>query len=1003
MCRTGLFQTPVSKPSPTTPKSKLGSSASLKSDADSPSPNPRFSIDRASPKTVTSRPVSRSSSRVSTPDKSQPRINKPSELQSQLQAAQDDLKRAKEKLILSEKEKIQAINDLKDAKKLADEANQKLQQALVAQKQAEESSEIDKFRALELEQTEIETAQNKEEWKKDLEELQRVKQELAMVNETKNQALAHADDATRIAEIHAEKAEFLSAELARLKCSDEPKAKKEFSEERAFVELRFELGLLKEELKKSKSLEQELLEKEESYEKNVVGLKMELESVREELDKAKVCEQGVVEKEKPYERIVAELASREQDLTKAKICVKDLIEKEKFYEKTIKELKSNLESLQQDHDKAKASEQDLVDREKSHRDITSGLKLEIDSLRKELEKAEGSEKKLLETVMGLNSETNLLNQELKKVKSMEEEMIEREKSSKKIVSDLESELRSLKQELQVAKTCEEKLTGMESSFELMNVELEASKMAEFYALNSLGEWKRRAEELECKVEETTRLEGSASHSLEFVTNQLQEAECEAVSLKEKVVVLEISLVKGKEDLEESKSCLRKAKEEAEEAAKVIESLTSKLENVKEEKAQAQAQAQAQVQDLLDENNDRINELETLKEEVEKNKMAMESLTSALHEVSSEAREAKERLLLSQDERLNFESMLEDSKREIDRLTNTVEQSKIEYDTQMEDLKVDLKASKDKYESMLDEAKQECDHLSEILGKSKLENEIEKTEWEAKELKLMDDLKRSEENKSSMEKEMIRLMHFLREAEEKACSFQKERSQLKLESNCLDEALEEVKTSCLKLKEDFRVKENELESTMKENEKLRAREESNVRRIDELTKLLKEAKAHHQSIENGELSDIDKEYDLLPKVVDYSEENEVLGAEKEFVTGMSNGVSRETFQTGVVHPEEVNRKPIAPESKEKVKDEGLESESKMWESYKIDGEFSTEMETEQGSLDDEVESKADNGESLDHNGNPSENGSNPDSKPQKKKKPLYRKFGNLLKKGISSPK
>ncbi|XP_074269027.1 WEB family protein At3g02930, chloroplastic-like [Silene latifolia] len=996
--RTGLFQTPVSKPSPTTPKSKLGSSASLKSDADSPSPNPRFSIDRASPKTVTSRPVSRSSSRVSTPDKSQPRINKPSELQSQLQAAQDDLKKAKEKLILSEKEKIQAINDLKDAKKLADEANEKLQRALVAQKQAEESSEIDKFRALELEQAGIETAQNNEEWKKHLEELKRVKQELAMVNETKNQALAHADDATRIAEIHAEKAEFLSAELARLKCSDQPKAEgKEFSEERVVVELRCELGLLKEELKKSKSLEQELLEKEESHEKNMVGLKMELESLREELDKAKACEQGVVEE--PYERIVAELASREQDLKKAKICEEDLIEKQKFYEKTTDQLKSNLDFLQQDLEKAKTSEQYLVDREKSHDDIVCGLKLEIDSLRKELEKAERSEQKLSETVMGLNSETNLLKQELEKVKSMEEEMIEREKSNKKIVSDLESELHSLKPELQVAKICKEKLTETESSYELMNVELEAAKMAEFYALNSLGEWKRKAEELECKVEETTRLERSASHSLESVKNQLQEAECEVVCLKEKVALLEISLVKGEEDLEESKSCVRKANEEAEEAAKVIESLTSELENVKEEKAQAQAQ----VRDLLEENNNRINELETLKEEEEKNRMAMESLTCALHEVSAEAREAKERLLISQDEHLNFEAMLEDSKREIDRLTNTVGQSKIDYDTQMEDLKVDLKASKDKYESMLDAAKQECDHLTEILGKSEVEIEIKKAEWEAKELKLMDDLKKSEENKSYMEKEMIRLMQLLREAEEKASSFQKERSQLKLEASCLNEALEEVKTSCLKLKEDFRGKESELERTMKENEQLRAQEKSNVWRIDELTKLLEEAKAHHPSTENGELSDIDKDYDLLPKVVNYSEENGVLGAEKEFVTGMSNGVSRETFQTGAVHPEEVDRKPTVPENKEKLKDEGLESEAKMWESYKVDREFSTEMETEQGSLDDEVESKADNGESLDHNGNPSENGLNPDSKPQKKKKALYRKFGNLLKKGISSPK
>ncbi|CAL0318435.1 unnamed protein product [Lupinus luteus] len=44
-------------------------------------------------------------------------------------------------------------------------------------------------------------------------ELQRVKQELAMTCDAKNQALNHADDATKIDEIHVEKTEFLSSEV----------------------------------------------------------------------------------------------------------------------------------------------------------------------------------------------------------------------------------------------------------------------------------------------------------------------------------------------------------------------------------------------------------------------------------------------------------------------------------------------------------------------------------------------------------------------------------------------------------------------------------------------------------------------------------------------------------------------------------------------------------------------------------------------------------------------
>ncbi|KAL9242344.1 hypothetical protein vseg_016354 [Gypsophila vaccaria] len=1130
--KTGLFQTPVSKPSPTTPKAKLGSAASLKSDGDSPSTNPRFSMDRVSPKTVTPRPVSRSSSRVSTPDKSQPRVSKPSELQAQLQAAQDDLKKAKEKLVLSEKEKSQALNDLKDAKSLANEAMEKLHEALTAQKQAEESSKIEDSRAAELEQAGIDASQEKlEELNKELElvrsqllspedmtrflaatdELQRVKQELAMVIETKNQALAHADDATKIAEIQADKVEFLSAEVARLKGMLESKTEDESSENVIVAELRCELGSLREELEKAKSVEHDLIEKEKIYEKNVMDLKSQLETLREELDKAKACEQDVAEKENSYEKIVAELtaelASREQDLKTAKNCEQDLIEegkfheksmaelksklasleqqlleakscerdlfeKEKSYEKIVEELKSNLGHVQQDLEQSKASEQDLADREKSHNITIIELKSEIDSLKQELEKAEGLEAKLAEneasyeqTVTGLKSEIDLLSQALEKAKSIEDEIIEREKQNEKVVRDLEHELHSLKQEVQVAKSFKEKATHVEELYEQMNVELEASRMAEMYAMNSLDEWKMRAEELEHKVVETTQLEREASESLELVMKQLagnsdalQEAECEVVALKEKVSLLETSLAKRVEVSEVLECRLRKADEEAVEAAKAIESVRSELEIVKEEKAQAlvnEKLATIRVQELLEEKNSVINELDALKEEDEKSKRAMESLTSALHEVSAEAREAKERLLSSQEEHEYFETqiehlqlvvkatnekyetMLEDSNREIDRLNSMVEQSNTEFNTQMEDLKAVLKASNEKYESMLDESKQETDHLTDTLEKSRLEHDSKKAEWEAeerelltrvkslessfeeskaewgeKEAQLVNGLKRSEEEKSSMAKEIMRLVNLLRETDEKALTVEEEGSQLKLAAVSLKKALEEAEVDCMKLKDDLHCKERELENVMRENEQLRAQEDANVGRIDELTKLLEEARAQHQSTNEGELSDTDKEYDLLPKVVEFSEENGHLGehkpqlkegAEKESLTGMNNGVCKETFQTGVIHPEEVNVKPTTPEKEDRVREESSGSEAKMWESYTVDREFSTEMETEHGSVDDEAESKADNAEILDHNGTPSENGSNSDSKQQKKKKPLYRKFGNLLKKGITNPK
>lgn len=159
-----LSDTPNSKPSPATPRvSKLGRGVA-KSETDSPSPlhNPRISVDR-SPRSVASKPtIERRSPKVSTPpEKPQSRVLKGSELQAQLSHAQEDLKKAKEQLVIAEKEKVQAIDELKEAQKSAEEANEKLREALVAQKRAEENSEIEKFRAVEMEQAGIEAAQKK--------------------------------------------------------------------------------------------------------------------------------------------------------------------------------------------------------------------------------------------------------------------------------------------------------------------------------------------------------------------------------------------------------------------------------------------------------------------------------------------------------------------------------------------------------------------------------------------------------------------------------------------------------------------------------------------------------------------------------------------------------------------------------------------------------------------------------------------------------------------------
>ncbi|XP_045820021.1 WEB family protein At3g02930, chloroplastic-like [Trifolium pratense] len=839
------------KASLATPRVSKVSKVVSKSESDSPSPlqSSRLPVER-SPRSVNSKPaVERKSAKATStpPDKQAPRVAKGSELQNQLNVAQEDLKKAKEQILQAEKENLKAIDELKEAHRVAEEANEKLKEALAAQKQAKEESEIEKFRSVELEQAGIETVKKKEEeWKNKLEsvrnqhaldvaalastneELQRVKHELTMTCDAKNEALNQADDAAKIAEVHAEKAETYAAELTQLK---------------------------------------------------------------------------------------ALLDSKEE---------------------------------------TKASDNNLI------------LKLK-------------------------------------------------------------AEIEALKQELNKGMSYDEKLTEKETQIEQLNVELETSRMAESYAHSLLEEWKKKVEELEMKAEESNRLERSASESLESVMKQLEEtndllhdSESVVSSLKEKVGLLEMTIGRQKTDVEDSERCLLTVQEENLDLSKKVESLKSELETVTEEKDQAlnnEHLAASSVQTLLEEKNKLINELENSREEEEKSKKAMESLASALHEVSAESREAKENFLINQAERESYE-------------------------TQIEDLKLVLKGTNEKYESMLDEARHEIDVLIYSIENSKNVFENSKAEWEQRELHLVSSLKKTEEESAAAEKEINRLVNLLKQTEEEANANREEESQLKenlkeveTETIHLQEALKEVTAQNMKLKESLLDKENEMQNVFQENDELRAREAESNKKAEELSKLLEEATArNHADHENGDLSDSEKDYDLLPKVVEFSEENghgyggeEIPKVEFSFdQEGLKHSLQEENTilndkadeKIESPKPVNVNGKPKEDESKEK--DDPEKVEFKMWESCTIEKKefsFSPERELslpEAESFEEETESKIEegDGESFDKiNGttvieNIDNGGSSPlkeqeQQQLKKKKKPLLGKFGSLLKKKSGS--
>ncbi|KAJ0438142.1 putative WEB family protein [Helianthus annuus] len=807
---------PISKTSPATPRVSKLSRGVAKSETDSPSPlqSTRASAER-SPRPAVSKPtVDRRSPKTSIlaekPAPSPRGVQKASELQAQLTALQENLKKAEEKLTSVEKEKEKAINDLKEAQKLSEETNEKLREALVAQKSAEENIEIEKFRAVEMEQAGIESAQKKEEqWEKEIEavknqhaadvaalvaatqELEKVKQELTMTCDAKDQALTHADEATKIAETQMEKVETLTAEITRLK------------------------GLL-----------------------------------------------------------------------------------------------------------------------------NAKFESEADQTNK------------------MMSELNL-----------------------QIIETLNLELRK-------AKVYKEKLGHIEASFEELNVELEAAKMSESYAKSVMEEWKKKVEELDLQVEEAKRSERSASSSLESTVKDLEnnnrllrDAETELSSLKEKVGLLEMSNVRQKGDLEESERALQKLKLEASETAKKAESLKNDLEVVKEEKIQAlnnEKLAASSVQNLLEEKNKLIIELETSKDEEEKSKKALESLASALHEVSSEAREAKEKLLLNQSENENYEA-------------------------QIEDLKHALQTTNEKYQNMLDDAKHEVDMLMNTIEKAKESHKSTESEWKEKETELIGCVEKSKEENDSLQKEISKLTNLLQETEKEAYASNEERTHIKKllketesEVSYLKEVLGDAKGESMNLKESLMDKENELQSLDQEITELKAREVESLKKIEELTKLLEEKSAKPTVDENEDATDSEKDYDMLPKVVEFSEHNGDAKTEQPSKeTPVIENKSKE-FEFKV----DSTAKDVNGEHKDSE-----EVEFKMWESCKIEEkDLSPERDetVRDESFDDDVDSKTEAGEGYDQvNGTENvENGASSPSKQDshvKKKKPLLKKFGSLLKK------
>ncbi|KAL0900666.1 hypothetical protein Bca101_084627 [Brassica carinata] len=552
---------------------------------------------------------------------------------------------------------------------------------------------------------------------------------------------------------------------------------------------------------------------------------------------------------------------------------------------------------------------------------------------------------------------DILSSELIRLKALLDSTREKETISKnEIASKLGAEIAVLERELENARSFEAEVKELEMVIERLKDDLEAAKTAESYAQGSAEEWRNKAEELEERLEEAEELKRSALESLVSVTKQFEDSndrlhdmESEVTDLKEKIRLVETVVARKKEDLVESEERLSVAEEELSNAEKEAIRLKNELETVKEEKNEAlkEQDATSSVQMLLEEKSKLLSELESSKEEEEKSKKAMESLASALHEVSSEARELKEKLLSRGDE-----------------------------EAQVEDLKLAIKATSDKYEKMLEEARHEIDVLVSAVEQTKKEFESSVVDWEMREAGLVNHVKKFDEEVSSMSKEMVRLGNLVKRTKEEADAAWKKESEMRdglkeVEDEViyLQETLREARAESFKLNEKMLDKESEFQSVVHENDLLRVKQDDSLKKINELTMLLEEAlakkHAEEEEEDKGELSESEKDYDLLPNVVEFSEENGHRSAEE----------------------------------KEREKKEDSPDEFKMWESCEIEKKEAFHKEKPEQDVEDSNMKDQSEKTSPENMKETREDQVVVNEKEEKKtkKKTLFGKVGNLLKK------
>ncbi|KAF8406048.1 hypothetical protein HHK36_008128 [Tetracentron sinense] len=411
---------------------------------------------------------------------SQKRVVKGSEMQQHMGQFQEELMKTKEQLMAVEEEKDRLLDELREMKKVAQEANMRLSEALT-----QGSSEIEKSRVEELEKARIESAKKREQvWQLELEVVQKqhaldvealssaaqelnvVSQKLASALKVKDAALKEAEDVQNFSEVNAKMMADLSVELNSVReLLTNSNLELEVKEK--------EIEYLKHKLVKAQHIQVELEEKEVSLDKLKQELsnaklsgthavdflsesKIRVQSLETELKQAKESET------KNFDSLNTQTKQLEQTkilLEESKLEISSLREKVESLEGSVAQSSRELNVSHHSLEKAKLNKQSM-------KKTFETLKPEDQVVKESLACAQEGEKiASSKATSSLSEELSLLRTELKSATEAEEE-------SKKAMDDLALALKEVATE---ANQVKEKLRSTQSEIENARGEAEHSK------------------------------------------------------------------------------------------------------------------------------------------------------------------------------------------------------------------------------------------------------------------------------------------------------------------------------------------------------------------------------------------------------------------------------------------------------------------------------------------------------------------------------------------------